>query len=118
MSVVFEVRNGRKKVSERTVRRFCKAHLISRRTELSNEQLDALDGDEIAAVGHSYGSRTMQGMLRARESLNFLSRSIGRTTIAGPAILLSHIVDGNEPLLSHSGVRVPGHWKIFPFIPC
>ena len=57
---------GERGLSERNVRRFCKDHEIHYRSGLADSQLDAEVCCVVRAVGHSYGRKTIQGLLRAR----------------------------------------------------
>ena len=57
---------GKRGLSERSVRRFCKDHGIHYRSGLANSQLDAEVCRAVRSVGHYYGRKTIQGLLRAR----------------------------------------------------
>ena len=59
---------GTSGISERSVRRFCRANHISRRagTRVPDEALDTEVARCIESVGHRYGRKTMQGLLVAR----------------------------------------------------
>ena len=53
-------------LSDRSVRRFCRERSIRRRSHLTNAQLDCVVAHAVRTVGHSYGRKTMQGLLRSR----------------------------------------------------
>ena len=52
--------------SERSVRRFCDLHGIHYRSGLTEGQLDDVVGRAVHCVGHSYGRKTMQGLLKSQ----------------------------------------------------
>lgn len=58
------VTSGERGYSCRNVRRFCTDRLMRRRSSLSDSDLDAVVGIFIRRVGHSYGRRTLHGLLR------------------------------------------------------
>lgn len=68
--------------SARSVRRFCRLHGLSRRTDISDVRLDAEVASGIAALGHTYGRKTMQGYLKGVRGIQVgesrVSDSLGR----------------------------------------
>ena len=54
---------GVRGLSARSVKRYCQTHKISRRSRLTEAQLDVVVHHAVQRVGHSYGRRTMQGLL-------------------------------------------------------
>ena len=72
---------GRRGLSSRSVRWFRRASDITRRTEIQDDELDTVVGRQVEAVGHSYGRRTMQGLLAShgiRITYIRMGRSLGR----------------------------------------
>ena len=65
-------------LSCRSVRRFCRARDIRYRSGLNTRELDLVVSATVRLVGHSYGRRTMQGLLRAG-GVNVSQRRIGRS---------------------------------------
>ena len=57
---------SRRGFSARTVRRFCSREGIHYRSGLDEGQLDRVIASQVLSVGHSYGRRTMHGLLRAQ----------------------------------------------------
>ncbi len=55
----------RRGLSERSVRRFCSELDIHYRSRLNTYQLDEVVRDAIVRAGHSYGRRTLQGLVRS-----------------------------------------------------
>ena len=53
---------GRRGISERSIRRFCRRNNISR---ISNVQLDLVVQDFVELYGHGYGRAMMQGSIRS-----------------------------------------------------
>ena len=53
---------GRRGISERSIRRFCRSNNISR---ISNVQLDLVVQDFVELYGHGYGRAMMQGSIRS-----------------------------------------------------
>ena len=58
--------HGVRGFSARSVRRFCSEQNIHYRSNLSAQDLDRVVQDGVMAVGHSYGRRTMHGLLASR----------------------------------------------------
>ena len=56
---------GVRGLSVRSVRRFCSSRGIHQRTTMTDRELDELVRSTVACVGHSYGRRSLQGLLRA-----------------------------------------------------
>ena len=54
---------GERGFSARRVRRFCSEHDIHYRSNLSDQELDRVIHNGVITVGHSYGRRTMHGLL-------------------------------------------------------
>ena len=63
-------------LSSRSVRRFCHSRGIHYRSYLSESSLDRIIHSRVSQVGHSYGRRTLQGLLRS-EGLRVSQRRIG-----------------------------------------
>ena len=63
-------------LSARSVRRFCAAIGIRFRSLLDTASLDCLIQSRVSLVGHSYGRRTLHGLLRS-EGINVSQRRIG-----------------------------------------
>ena len=63
-------------LSPRSVRRFCAQRGIHYRSCLNNTQLDRLISSTVRRVGHSYGRRSIQGLLRSH-GVNVSQRRIG-----------------------------------------
>ena len=57
---------GERGFSERSVRRFCDLHGIHYQSGLTERQLDHVVGKAVHCVGHSYGRKTMQGLLKSQ----------------------------------------------------
>ena len=55
-----------KGLSERNVRRFCSTYGIHYRCGLADEQLDLEVSRAVEVVGHTYGRKTMQGLLSSK----------------------------------------------------
>ncbi len=53
-------------LSTRSVRRFCRANGIRYRSNLTEVELDRVVQQSVLAHGHSYGRRTLHGLLRSR----------------------------------------------------
>ena len=53
-------------LSSRSVRRFCSLRGIRYRSGLTNAELDHIVSSRVRTVGHSYGRRSMQGLLRSQ----------------------------------------------------
>ena len=68
---------GVRGVSARSVKRYCQTHKISRRSRLTEAQLDVVAHHAVQRVGHSYGRRTMQGLLSTHGSFAG-ERRVGR----------------------------------------
>ena len=72
--------------STRSVRRFCCDEGIHYRSGLGERQLDCVVALQVQAVGHSYGRRTMQGLLNS-QGTHVSQRRIGnslRSVAPGP----------------------------------
>ena len=52
--------------SERSVRRFCAERDIHYRSRLSDRELDVRVRSAVHSVGHSYGRRTLHGLMRSQ----------------------------------------------------
>ena len=65
-------------LSCRSVHRYCLTRDIHYRSGLNARELDVVISARVGFVGHSYGRRTMQGLLRA-EGVNISQRRIGRS---------------------------------------
>ena len=65
-------------VSRRSVRRFCASRGIFYRSRLSDQQLDRIILAIVTSVGHSYGRRTIHGLLSA-EGIHVSQRRVGRS---------------------------------------
>ena len=65
--------------SSRSVRWFCSEEGIHYRCGLSDGQLDRVIVSQVQAVGHSYGRRTIHGLLNARYSST--STSVGKEVV-------------------------------------
>ena len=63
-------------LSSRSVRRFCAERGIRYRSGLSDTQLDHIVSSRVSRVGHSYGRRSMQGLLRS-DGINVSQGRIG-----------------------------------------
>ena len=64
ISAVLQRRHaGRRGYSARSIRRFCQQHGISRRGQTTDGELDNAVHAEVESFGHSYGRKTMQGLL-------------------------------------------------------
>ena len=82
---------GIKGLSCRSVRRFCKSHGITRRSEVDDETLDTVVHNQIELLGHCYSRRTMQGLLSSRVGIRInrtrngqsLARSLLTLTFSG-----------------------------------
>ena len=61
-----QLNHGVRGFSARSVRRFCSEQNIHYRSNLSAQDLDRVVQDGVIAVGHSYGRRTMHGLLASR----------------------------------------------------
>lgn len=55
-------------ISERSVRRYCHAHGITR---LTNQEIEDVVGDLIMTYGHCYGRALMQGSVRSRLGVTY-----------------------------------------------
>jgi hypothetical protein len=64
--------------SARSIRRFCAEQSIHYRCGLTDDQLDRIIESQINAVGHSYGRRTMQGLLAAQD-IHVAEDRVGRS---------------------------------------
>ena len=53
-------------LSDRSIRRFCKSRNIQYRSHLTTAQLDCIVTQAVRSVGHSYGRKTIQGLLRSK----------------------------------------------------
>ena len=53
-------------LSERSVRRFCQQHGITRRTPIGDEELDRIVGENARQVGPQFGRKTMKGLLHSQ----------------------------------------------------
>lgn len=62
--------------SARSVRRYCSSEGIHYRSRLTDPQLDRLVSAQIQAVGHSYGRRTLHGLLSS-QGLHVSQRRLG-----------------------------------------
>ena len=78
--------------SARSVRRYCSEENIHYRSGLSDCQLDKLVADRVQAVGHSYGRRTMHGLLRA-QGIHVSQRRLSR--------YVSRVAPGPQPGRTH-----------------
>ena len=65
-------------VSRRSFRRFCASRGIFYRSRLSDQQLDRIILAIVTSVGHSYGRRTIHGLLSA-EGIHVSQRRVGRS---------------------------------------
>jgi hypothetical protein len=63
-------------LSARSVRRFCAARGVSYRSQVDTPTLDRLIYECVLNVGHTYGRRTLHGLLRS-EGINVSQRRIG-----------------------------------------
>ena len=63
-------------LSVRSVRRFCSSRGIHHRSNLGDCELDAVVRSVVLNVGHSYGRRSLQGLLRA-EGIRVSQRRLG-----------------------------------------
>ena len=70
-------------LSARSVRRFCRRQGVHYRSGLTDSELDREVSLSIQSVGHSYGRRTVQGLLRAR-GIHVSQRRIGVSMSRGP----------------------------------
>ena len=80
---------GVRGLSERNVRRFCRGNRIHYRSRFSDRQLDAEVCIIVRSVGHTYGRKTIQGLLRARGirvSQSRVSKSLTRVAPAGVTV--------------------------------
>jgi len=69
---------NRRGISARSVRRFCSQRDIRQRNEMNDDELDRVIESRVSAVGHTYGRRTMHGLLRA-EGLSVCQRRVGES---------------------------------------
>ena len=69
---------GQTGFSVRSVRRFCKKQGITRRSGIDDDSLDYIVEDKINVVGHSYGRKTMAGLLAA-DGMRVGERRVGRS---------------------------------------
>lgn len=69
---------GQRGTSVRSVRRFCTDRAIRRRSVLSEAELDQVIASRVTAVGHTYGRRSMHGLLRA-EGIAVCQRRVGES---------------------------------------
>ena len=53
-------------LSERSVRRFCQQHGITRRTPIGEEELDRIVAENARQVGPQFGRKTMKGLLHSQ----------------------------------------------------
>ena len=105
--------------SSRSIRRFCAERGIHYRCGLTDQQLDRVIASLIQSVGHSYGRRTMHGLLRAigiHISQRRVGRSMGRVapsaqqgirggipnTLASHAPQTTHLASANIPSTSQA----------------
>ncbi len=65
-------------ISRRSVRRFCTRRGIHYRSRLSDQELDQIVAARIRSVGHSYGRRTLHGLLSA-QGVHVSQRRVGRS---------------------------------------
>lgn len=73
-----ELYPNRRGLSARSVRRFCSDHGIARRNSLTDYELDQIVSSRVSAVGHSYGRKSMYGLLRS-ENVFVSERRIGQS---------------------------------------
>ena len=69
---------GVRGLSVRSVRRFCSSRGIHYRSNIGDRKLDELVRLRVRNVGHSYGRRSLQGLLRA-EGIRVSQRQLGRS---------------------------------------
>ena len=76
-------------LSERNVRRFCCTYRIHHHSGLSDEQLDLVVSRAVSVAGHSYGRKTIHGLLRWKGitvSQNRVSKSLRRIAPAAMGV--------------------------------
>ena len=71
--------------SARSVRRFCSVHNIHYHSNLSVQELDRVVHSGVIAVGHSYGRRTMHGLL-ASSGVCYLKKKVHYQLNALPVV--------------------------------
>lgn len=65
-------------LSTRSVRRFCRERNIRYRSNLSDEEVDRLVSRCVFSIGHTYGRRSLHGLLRS-EGVHVSQRRLGRS---------------------------------------
>ena len=70
---------GEKGLSCRSVRRFCKSHGITQRSEVDDETLDTVVQNQIGLVDHCCGKRTMQGLRSSRLGIRINHTRVGQS---------------------------------------
>ena len=84
-SVLMNRHSSSRGLSERNIRRFCSTHGIHYRSRISDGKLDLVVSRLVQVAGHSYGRKTMHGLLRCegiRVSQNRVSKSLKRVAPA------------------------------------
>ena len=72
-----DVNPGLRGISERSVRRYCKAHGITR---ITDDEVDEMVGEMIENYGHCYGRALMQGSVRFQLGVTYGAVSQQRVT--------------------------------------
>ena len=89
----------------RSVRRFCALRGIWYRSGLTNAELDHIVSSRVRTVGHSYGRRSMQGLLRSQGihvSQARIGSALRRTFSLAHSQRVTNIVHHMNPIPYHA----------------
>ncbi|XP_068747843.1 uncharacterized protein [Montipora capricornis] len=67
-------------LSERSVRRYCKEHGITRRSNISNEELDDVVRNSVSKVGPTWGRKMLTGFLKSN-AITVSERRVGSSLV-------------------------------------